>query len=190
MFAMGAKPKVQPELGAPARAPAPAAASTAAAAPPADAPGERQRTHPHLHAAIEAAAGGGAVTDRAAAGTVAAAAGAPGAPAPPRPPAGAGAAPEARPMQLLLDVSLDAPILVLPLNSGSPDHMEIDLGTLLVNNKIVWELRGGVAGGEEQQKVLMDDMRVSHTRRRRAHEIWHTRYATGAAPHGTALIGW
>ena len=63
-------------------------------------------------------------------------------------------------MELLLDVFLDAPIVVLPLNSGSPDHMEVDLGTLLVNNRIVWEARGGAAGGGAARKVLLDDMRV------------------------------
>jgi hypothetical protein len=90
--------------------------------------------------------------------------------------AAAGAGPEQQPMQLLLDVSLDAPIVVLPVNSHSPDHLEIDLGTLLVKNRIVWERRGtlgavsGTAapaaasalaeGGVRHQKVLMDDMTV------------------------------
>jgi hypothetical protein len=88
-------------------------------------------------------------------------------------------APEHRPFQLLLDVSLDAPIVVLPLNSHSPDHLEIDLGTLLVHNRIGWEQRGilggvecaaaapkaaAAAAGKEaearQQRVLMDDMTV------------------------------
>jgi hypothetical protein len=89
---------------------------------------------------------------------------------------GGGGAPEHQPMQLLLDVSLDAPIVVLPLNSHSPDHLEIDLGTLLVKNRIVWERRGalgGVSGSAapagapalgdgclRHQKVLMDDMTV------------------------------
>jgi hypothetical protein len=147
MFAMGAKSKALPE------APAAPAAS-----------GDR---HPRLQAALDAATAAAAAAgpDKPAAAPASSpsptdAPGGPPAPAAAAPPA-ALPAPEQRPMQLLLDVTLDAPILALPLTSRSPDHIEIDLGTLLVHNRIVWELRGGAAGGEAAgQKVLIDDMRV------------------------------
>lgn len=60
-----------------------------------------------------------------------------------------------KPLVLLLDVALDAPVLVLPLVSRSDDHLEVDLGTLQLSNRVVWEMRT-----EDKQKLLVDEMEV------------------------------
>lgn len=60
-----------------------------------------------------------------------------------------------KPLVLLLDVQLDAPVLLMPLTSISDDHIEIDLGTLQLTNRVVWEMHTDV-----KQKLLMDEMEV------------------------------
>lgn len=67
------------------------------------------------------------------------------------------AAEAAKPLVVLLDVHLDAPVLLLPLNSTSQDHLEVDLGTMELTNRVVWEMR---AEDRDRQKLLMDDMQV------------------------------
>jgi hypothetical protein len=70
--------------------------------------------------------------------------------------AAAGASPD-KPLVLLLDVHLDAPVLVVPRSSASEDHLELDLGTLELSNRVVWEMR---AEERDRQKLLVDDMQV------------------------------
>lgn len=67
------------------------------------------------------------------------------------------AAAAAKPVVVLLDVNLEAPVLVLPLDSGSDDNIEVDLGTLELNNLVVWEMR---YEDKDRQKLLVDDMQV------------------------------
>lgn len=69
---------------------------------------------------------------------------------------GSTAAAEAKPLILLLDVHLDAPVLLMPLNSYSDDHLEVDLGTLQLSNTVVWQM----TTGQDRQKLLMDEMQV------------------------------
>lgn len=59
-------------------------------------------------------------------------------------------------MVLLLDVELDAPVLLMPLTSSSDDHIEVDLGTLQLSNRVVWEMHT-----DDKQKLLMDEMEVT-----------------------------
>jgi len=74
-------------------------------------------------------------------------------------PVAAAAAADAKPLILLLDVHLDAPVLLMPLNSSSEDHLEVDLGTLQLSNNVVWQM----TTGPDRQKLLMDEMQVSVT---------------------------
>eukprot|EP00878_Enallax_costatus_P018255 GHUV01019211.1.p1 GENE.GHUV01019211.1~~GHUV01019211.1.p1 ORF type:complete len:760 (+),score=304.75 GHUV01019211.1:378-2657(+) len=62
----------------------------------------------------------------------------------------------AKPLVLLLDVQLDAPVLLMPLTSSSDDHIEVDLGTLQLTNRVVWEMHT-----DDKQKLLMDEMEVT-----------------------------
>lgn len=90
---------------------------------------------------------------------------APAAAAPPAQPAVAAAAaaasqaapPAAKPVVVLLDVVLEAPVLLMPLDSGSDDLIEVDLGTLQLQNLVVWEMR---SEDKDRQKLLVDDMQV------------------------------
>lgn len=61
-----------------------------------------------------------------------------------------------KPLIVLLDVHLDAPVLLMPLNSNSEDHIEVDLGTLQLANRVVWELRTE----QDRQKLLLDELQV------------------------------
>jgi hypothetical protein len=70
--------------------------------------------------------------------------------------AGAAGALAAKPLVLLLDVHLDAPVLLLPLSSASEDRIEVDLGTLQLSNRVLWEMRTE----QDSQKLLVDDMQV------------------------------
>lgn len=63
-------------------------------------------------------------------------------------------------MVVLLDVNLEAPVLLMPLNSGSDDLMEVDLGTLQLQNLVVWEMR---SEDKDRQKLLVDQMQVGPT---------------------------
>ena len=65
-------------------------------------------------------------------------------------------------MVLLLDVNLDAPVLLLPLDSSSEDRIEVDLGTLQLSNRIMWEMRTE----QDSQKLLMDELQVRRRRLR------------------------
>ena len=99
----------------------------------------------------------------------------------PIPTAGAGAegsrspAAAVKPIILMLDVVLDAPVIVMPLNSSSEDQLEVDLGTLEVRNRMMWEWRpysssgmgegssrseGGGKPQQQQQRLLLDDLHV------------------------------
>jgi len=71
--------------------------------------------------------------------------------------AASSAAAAAKPVVVLLDVNLEAPVLVLPLDSSSDDNIEVDLGTLALNNLVVWEMR---SEDKDRQKLLVDDMQV------------------------------
>jgi hypothetical protein len=59
---------------------------------------------------------------------------------------------------LLLDVHLDAPVLLLPLKSSSEDRIEVDLGTLQLSNRVLWEMRTE----QDSQKLLVDELQVRH----------------------------
>lgn len=149
MFAMQPPPKVLPGQ-APAAAtaedatppPPPAAASssaTAAAAGP-------QPSSPGSSVTPQASAGAPALTgDTGSSGDTSDAQ-----VTPPAPPA-------ANPLILLLDVVLEAPVIVMPLASGSQDHMEVDLGTLEVSNRVMWEVKGQ---GAARQRLLLDQLQV------------------------------
>lgn len=63
----------------------------------------------------------------------------------------------AKPVVVLLDVNLEAPVLLLPLTSGSDDLLEVDLGTLQLKNLVVWEMR---SEDKDRQKLLVDEMQV------------------------------
>jgi vacuolar protein sorting-associated protein 13A/C len=79
-------------------------------------------------------------------------------------------------MILILDVVLDAPVIVMPLNSSSVDQLEVDLGTLEVRNRMMWEWRQGSSSSsglsegssrsdgegrpQQQQRLLLDDLHV------------------------------
>lgn len=43
------------------------------------------------------------------------------------------------PPLVLLDVSLNAPVIVLPQSSSSSEALELDLGILRVTNSIAWD---------------------------------------------------
>lgn len=73
-----------------------------------------------------------------------------------QPDASTTAAAAAKPLVLLLDVHLDAPVLLLPLNSASEDRLEVDLGTLTLANRVLWEMRTE----QDSQKLLVDEMQV------------------------------
>jgi hypothetical protein len=66
--------------------------------------------------------------------------------------------PAAKPVVVLLDVHLEAPVLLMPLSSGSDDLMELDLGELQLKNLVVWEMR---SEDKDRQKLLVDEMQVS-----------------------------
>jgi hypothetical protein len=59
---------------------------------------------------------------------------------------------------VLLDVVLEAPVLLMPLSSGSDDLLEVDLGTLQLKNLVVWEMR---SEDNDRQKLLVDEMQVN-----------------------------
>jgi hypothetical protein len=63
----------------------------------------------------------------------------------------------AKPLVLLLDVNLEAPVLLMPLNSTSDDLIELDLGELQLSNLVVWEMR---CEDKDRQKLLVDEMQV------------------------------
>lgn len=63
----------------------------------------------------------------------------------------------AKPVVVLLDVALEAPVLLMPLSSGSDDLLEVDLGTLQLRNLVVWEMR---SEDKDRQKLLVDEMQV------------------------------
>jgi hypothetical protein len=65
----------------------------------------------------------------------------------------------AKPLVLLLDVHLDAPVLLLPLDSASDDRIEVDLGTLQLSNRVLWEMRTE----QDSQKLLVDELQVGGT---------------------------
>jgi hypothetical protein len=65
----------------------------------------------------------------------------------------------AKPLVLLLDVHLDAPVLLLPLDSASDDRIEVDLGTLQLSNSVLWEMRTE----QDSQKLLVDELQVGGT---------------------------
>lgn len=64
----------------------------------------------------------------------------------------------AKPVVVLLDVVLEAPVLLMPLSSGSDDLLEVDLGTLQLKNLVVWEMR---SEDKDRQKLLVDEMQVN-----------------------------
>jgi hypothetical protein len=137
MLAMQAKPKDLPgQQGDAASLPAPA-------------PVPQRQLSGHRQTSVA----GGSSTAAAAAAAVAAATAAAGA----APPAAAPAAAADKPLVLLLDVHLDAPVLVMPRDSSSQDHLEVDLGTLELSNRVVWEMR---AEDRDRQKLLVDEMQV------------------------------
>ncbi len=156
MLAMQAKPKhVQPAAAAEAATkPAMAAPASAASAPPAAlsaastaassveaTPASRAPSAPAPAASILEARPAAACTEAA-------------------PPATEQPAP--RPLLVLLDVSLDAPVINLPLNSHTPgDCMEVDLGMLTVRNSVLWQMRA--EAGAARQRVLLDDMAIRLT---------------------------
>jgi vacuolar protein sorting-associated protein 13A/C len=61
---------------------------------------------------------------------------------------------------VLLDVHLDVPVLLLPLDSASDDRLEVDLGTLQLSNRVLWEMRTE----QDSQKLLVDELQVRHQR--------------------------
>jgi hypothetical protein len=63
----------------------------------------------------------------------------------------------AKPLVVLLDVQLDAPVLVLPQHSGSEEHVEVDLGTLTLSNRVAWEVQ---QDNSSMQRVLTDELQV------------------------------
>jgi hypothetical protein len=67
----------------------------------------------------------------------------------------------AKPLVLLLDVHLDAPVLLLPLDSASDDRIEVDLGTLQLSNRVLWEMRTE----QDSQKLLVDELQVRGIKR-------------------------
>lgn len=64
----------------------------------------------------------------------------------------------AKPVVVLLDVVLEAPVLLMPLSSDSDDLLEVDLGTLQLKNLVVWEMR---SEDKDRQKLLVDEMQVN-----------------------------
>ncbi|MEW5298732.1 MAG: hypothetical protein WDW36_001820 [Sanguina aurantia] len=61
------------------------------------------------------------------------------------------------PMLLLLDITADAPVIVMPESSHSPSYIELDLGHMALSNSITW----GAAG--QGMAVMSDDMQLSLT---------------------------
>lgn len=134
MFAMQAPPKLMPAE----------AATTSAEAPqqPTVQPSVAQAAAKPADTATAATAAAGTAEGGTAASAAAASAAAPAA---------------AKPVVVLLDVNLEAPVLLMPLSSGSDDLMEVDLGTLQLKNLVVWEMR---AEDSDRQKLLVDEMQV------------------------------
>jgi hypothetical protein len=137
MMAMQAPPKPLPEAASAAAASATAAATQQQALPlAASQPGS---------SSTDAAAGPTSTSSAAPAAASTQLAASPAAPA------------AAKPLVLLLDVNLEAPVLLMPLNSASDDLMELDLGELQLSNLVVWEMR---CEGKDRQKLLVDEMQV------------------------------
>jgi hypothetical protein len=150
MFAMQPPPKVLPgqapaaataEDAAPAPAAAPGASSPTAAAAGPQPSSPSSALSPRAAAAAASAVTEGAGTSGDTGDTQV---------TPVTPPA-------ANPLVLLLDVVLEAPVIVMPLASSSQDHMEVDLGTLEVSNRVMWEVKGQGAG---RQRLLLDQLQV------------------------------
>jgi hypothetical protein len=121
-----------------------------------DTPQQQQSAQPSVAQAARAPA------DTAAASSAPAAAAAAAASAAAAPAAAAAAA--AKPVVVLLDVVLEAPVLLMPLSSGSDDLMEVDLGTLQLQNLVVWEM---ASEDKDRQKLLVDQMQVG------CDPLWH-----------------